>query len=158
MRHQEWHITVEGDPVRWHDFCLRQKMKPLYIELNDFRRQLLCAAQFNPMHNIIAACPHHFRIIRVKHEVSHLLPGDPSPLYYECHVKLDGEFNPELPMASRDLYRADRWYVTRRTQVPFLAQDFVAAVEDACDDAKVVGWEYEACLVDTNRALDAGWQ
>lgn len=156
-RHQEWHVTVAPDNVIvWNKFCRLWNIKPLYIELNNFNRQLMCAASFDPITIIREG---GYEIIRIKHEVSAVLPGD-TTCYWECHVKLNGEFNADAPMASRDLYRQFRWYVTKREYAPFDAQDFANYVIQSgigCM-SDVAEFEYEACLLDTNPSLDAGWR
>jgi hypothetical protein len=144
---EEWHITVDADPVRWHRFCGIIGVKPLYIELSTFERQLMCASKHNPADEIIRQGRNFLgqaQIIRIKHE---------------CHVKLDGPFDPNAEeMVSRDLYRKDRWYITKRRRNPFIAEDFVNDVRTFAIDSKrviVAGWEYEAALIDTNPELDA---
>lgn len=162
----EYHVTVDGDP-----FCARHGIKPLWIELNNFNRQVLSASAFDPT-NIIAGAG--WSIIRTKFEVQ------PSRIdisthdkanqfiewsvgacyYYECHVKLDGPFLPTMPMASRDLYRPNRWYCTMRHRNPFDYAGFVREVTGTVGafGSYYAGHEYEACLSDTNEGLDAGWR
>jgi len=178
MRKGEWHITVEGNNfqnvLRWSAFCAQTGIKPLWIELNDYRRQLMCAARENVSRDIHAA---GFDIIRVKHEVQptcqrldisthkDILPMSkfldvPAEVavYYECHVKFDGPFKPIMPMASRDLLRESRWYMTSRATQPF---DYAALVHEACGanpDCRFAGYEYEAALIDSNPGLDKGWR
>jgi hypothetical protein len=160
---EEWHITVDADPVRWHHFCGIIGVKPLYIELSTFERQLMCASKHNPADDIMRQGRNFLgqaQIIRIKHEVAALALGEQS-VYYECHVKLDGPFDPDAEqMVSRDLYRKDRWYITKRSLSPFSAQEFVDDVRTFAIDAKhvvIAGWEYEAALIDTNPGLDARW-
>lgn len=149
---EEWHVTVEGDPIEWKHLCDHLWMKPLWIELSNFSTQLMCASATNVNPREIGP---NFRIVRVKHEVSELRLSD-RPTYYECHVKLDGQFNPKLPNSSRDLYRSARWYVTKRSPRPFDALRFVNGVE-SLTSSRVAGYEYEICINDTNRLLDDGW-
>lgn len=178
-RHEEWHVTVEGDPIAWWNFCSGKAgwenyygrnvvVKPLYIELADRRLQLLSAMSFDPSKTVegddkaptfLQACHHGgFKVVRVKHEVSALRPGD-VPLYYELHVKLDGPFRTDRSGASRDLYRENRWYQyrTERSSQPFDAFDYIARFVTQSKPSVMAGFEYEACLLDTNPGLDAGW-
>lgn len=167
---QEWHVTVTGDPMQWHRFLsgIKGIVKPLWIELNNFERQLMCASTvMNPSEIIMRR---GFRIVRVKHEVeapildisthspSSLTPPVEGALYYETHVKFNGRFLPHLPMASRDLYRADRWYLTHRSEQPFDHMDFVRwAQQIVVGSNTFAGAEHEACLHDSNQELDARW-
>jgi hypothetical protein len=157
QRSHEWHVTVAPSscPVRWHRFCEQFGLKPLWIELNNFSRQLMCAAHQDVSEDCILA---GFPVIRVKHEVSSPLHGE-EVLYYECHVKLDGPFRPGAPKASRDLYRENRWYVTQRETKDFSPRPFVEWVRGhpLSGELKVVAYEYEACLEDSNPELDARW-
>lgn len=157
MRHEEWHVTVapDTDVVEWYLFCRAVGIKPLHIELNNFERQLMCAASFDPLTVILHA---GFTVIRSKYEVSALLPGE-TAMYWECHVKLDGPFMPALAGSSRDLYRQERWYSTRRSYVrPFLSSDWVLATRNAVDNRNTIaGFEYEAAIFDSNPSLDARW-
>lgn len=155
MRHEEWHVTVVGKtcPVDWYRWCHEEAhIKPLYIELNNFERQLMCAASFDPREAILNA---GFKIIRIKHEVSALRPGEKA-LYWECHVKLDGAFEPTLQMSSRDLFRHYRWYTTRRQATPFNASDYAQSIIDLC--GPITELEYEAAIFDSNPELDARWR
>jgi hypothetical protein len=159
-RHEEWHLTVKGNPLLWHAFCLEMGVKPLWIELNNFERQLMCAIT-DPVK--AAAVKRRieqngvFKLLREKYEV---MPNgsEENPLYYECHVKLDGPFIPTYRMSSRDLYRDERWYLTERWNSPFNPLRFIeqvrASLEGIC---KVVGSEYEVALIDTNPDLDVNW-
>ena len=185
---QEWHITVNDyEPVRWHQWCTDQGIKPLFIELNNFERQLMCAIslkQYNALtqwdgglnakYGLVEAIElAGFSVLRVKYEVQpraidvtthgdkekvwHRPPVD-NALYYECHIKLEGQFRPEFRMASRDLYRRHRWYVTHRQDGPFTPEKFVEIVERRIASRNpIIEFEYEACLVDTNKGLDARW-
>jgi hypothetical protein len=175
VRHSEWHITVTGDPFQWQGFCASQGIKPLWIELNNFSTQLMCAANFNPTDAIQKA---GWNIIRTKHEVSvdlidvstvtkrqfvhGALPEEPV-LYYECHVKFDGRFQPQYKMTSRDLFRArngaDRWYATKREEHPFDADAFANFIHKLNGErSHLDSWEFEACLIDTNPGLDDRWR
>jgi len=167
MRHEEWHVTVEGDPVTWHqlltDKRLRAGIKPLFIELNNFELQLMCASTFDPQTLIrmwnLANPAASFEIIRIKHEVSEVQSGE-TVLYWEAHAKIDGPFQPRrFDKTSRDLFRHNRWYVTKRREIPFNQEEFRHIVQTGlpfgCTLAEV---EYEACLVDTNRELDRDWR
>ena len=164
-RHEEWHVTVSADPVRWHVACLDMCIKPLYIELNNFERQLMCVAPFNPCERIMQR---GIPIIRVKHEVSELAP-DETACYWECHLKFNGPFQPGLPWSSRDLYRPARWYVTHRQAHPF-TEEVVTRIRERVSDRTThptLGWhtgpsefasyEYEACTLDSNPELDGRW-
>lgn len=158
MRHQEWHVTVEGDPVRWHSLCERANIKPLYIELNNFERQLMCAAKQDPRDFYFLTNPAFgFTTVRVKHEVERILDGE-TALYYECHVKFDGPFRSQFEMTSRDLYRQHRWYMTLRQEQPFEPLDFVGYAKASAPESRFIGFEYEACLLDTNKELDKRWR
>jgi len=152
-RHEEWHVTVDGiDPITWRLFCLEHNIKPLYIELNNFNTQLMCAANFDAEEMIASA---GINIVRVKHEVSLPVHGEPV-VYWECHVKLDGPFVPEVEMSSRDLYRVDRWYATMRQPKQFDYQAFVDYIVRP-SGCKYAGHEYECAIKDTNPAIDRGW-
>jgi len=172
--HEEWHITVEGDPFQWRGFCTQLGIKPLWIELNTFERQLMCAItphmldeQECTIEGLQREIERSFKVVRFKHEVQ---PSDPAQLgrfgpndivYYECHVKIDGPFRPELAMSSRDLFRADRWYVTRRSHEAFEPTHFVRSVQDYMHrhrkPALLAGWEYEAAVRDSNPNIDRLW-
>lgn len=160
-RHEEWHVTVAGDPFQWRGFCAANDIKPLWIELNNFERQLMCAASFNPCERIMQA---KYTILRVKHEVS-ALRDDERALYFEAHLKLDGPFRPEIHMASRDLFRTSRWYVTKRAHDVFNAAEWMqnmlgsitSEVVNVNQRSVFAGCEYEACLLDSNPELDSGW-
>jgi hypothetical protein len=175
MRHRngEWHVTVKGDPFQWRGFCTAIGIKPLWIELNNFETQLMCAAHENPQKEIFQA---GWEIIRVKHEVEtfpiditchqdqhrKVMPEEiEGALYYECHVKIDGPFQPGFPMSSRDLYRHDRWYVTKREARPFDPGPFASVIARCINlrgkQGVVDEYEYEAALIDSNHDLDARW-
>lgn len=168
MNREEWHITVSHDNAsavaNWHRWCQRQKIKPLYIELSNFERQLMCAASRDVSQAVADA---GWKIIRVKREreTQSGASGDLGALYYECHVKIDGQLEDLGPGvgASRDLYRADRWYATQRSNRPFDPSLFIDVVGRELvrlrpsRSNRIAGYEYEACLLDTNRGLDAGW-
>jgi len=155
---QEWHVTTDMsiDPTEWARFCRVNSIKPLYIELNTYGLQLMCQSTFDPTEQIKAG---GFPIVRVKHEYQ------PSPLlegvvkYWECHCKFNGSFRPDLPMASRDLYRPGRWYVTQRSYQPFDPKAFAASVCETIGPlgAQFQSFEYEACVQDTNEDLDKVW-
>lgn len=176
---QEWHVTVQGDPFQWRGWCIANGIKPLWIELNNFNRQLMCAITEKDMVDacidpaIIAAgdvTPYTvdmakagFEILRVKHEVQapHNIDiathGTPV-IYYECHLKYDGRFRPELKATSRDLFRDHRWYATKRSETPFdpiAFKDFVERI--IAQRAHLDSFEYEACLFDSNPGLDHRW-
>jgi hypothetical protein len=170
LTHEEWHITVTGDPVLWKNFCTAYGIKPLWIELNNFERQLMCAitspAKYTKMKGILHANPELFTIIREKHEA---MPNgtEQNPIYYECHVKLDGFFLPYMGMSSRDLYRENRWYATHRQKTPFDPNDFLEYVKNCVveklpefpnSESVIAGMEYEVALVDTNPNLDKRWE
>lgn len=175
-RREEWHVTVRGvSACRWARMCHetivgpnRLELKPLDIELSTFERQLMCASPINPVDALLETKRYYnwpdvqdnFEIVRIKHECE--VAGDFGLFganYYECHVKLDGEFDPCAPfLMSRDLYRAQRFYATMRRYQPFDAEAFVESVKAFFrPTAHVAGHEYEACLSDTNEALDARW-
>lgn len=160
-RHQEWHITVKGDPFEWRRFCHSFGIKPLWIELSNFDRHLMCAIDREPIFEsftrILEFPTSKFEIIRIKHEV---MPDgtEQNPIYYECHVKLDGTFLPYACCASRDLFRDQRWYQTLREPYKFDPKPFVDHVRESMGaDNQIVGVEYEVALTDTNPLLDAGW-
>lgn len=162
-RHGEHHITVVGDPIAWRAFCAEQFVKPLYIELSDMRIQLMCAAldPFDAGTFIATANAAGFKVIRHKHEVS-AVREDEHVVYWECHVKIDGPFQPELglPNTSRDLYRQGRWYVTHRSLTPFDAEAFADRIVARLKNYRSVNvdaFEYEACIMDTNPSVDRGW-
>lgn len=177
---EEHHVTVEGDPFQWRGFCAQLGIKPLWIELSTFERQLMCAITRRADEAIRAInATGSFKIVRIKHEVQphtvdcnfvetgpyiRHVPDVAEVKYYECHVKLDGPFRPAIRMASRDLFRAERWYCTLRTTQPFDPRDFVervkfwASIADGWrGPSRVAGFEYEACVLDTNPELDARW-
>lgn len=186
---EEWHITVSHDNPsavsNWHQWCLNHGVKPLYIELANYERQLMLASgsELSPRGDQTTLLGQversGWKVQRVKHEVQAqrdvLVAG---ALYYECHVKLDGDFLPDVSDlylhghtgTSRDLYRPNRWYVTQRSAEPFDPEEFERRVRTALAQelelrvqagvrvgARLAGSEYEACLVDTNRQLDARW-
>jgi hypothetical protein len=162
-RHEEWHVTVEGDPLAWATFCQEREAKPLYIELSDRRLQLLSALSFDPEEDTGAGCSFldeataaGFKVVRLKHEVSTLRPGEIA-LYYEAHAKFDGPFRHDQRSSSRELYRGNRWYLTRREAEPFSLEQFEAATRLMSKPSKFVGSEYEVCIFDSNPALDDGW-
>lgn len=163
-RHEEHHITVAGDPIKWYGFCRKQKIKPLYIELNNRNLQLMCAVDGNDPRIDIgilqdAMTDAGFTVLRHKHEVSELREGE-KPLYWECHVKIDGVFRTDFGLTSRDLYRTNRWYVTRRLQRRFDGDAFAELIRrrlQGKQDQRYDSFEYEACIVDTNPGLDKGW-
>lgn len=171
--HEEWHVTVKGDPFQWRGICAQLGIKPLWIELNNFERQLMSASGFNPLtitnvsgQSVIEAAG--FKVERIKHEVQ---PSDPAQLgrfgpddvvYYECHIKLDGPFMPQLAMSSRDLFRDSRWYLTRRSAFSFEPSDFLRRVQQylmrgQMYSGDIAGWEYEVAVMDTNRGIDHRW-
>lgn len=161
-RHEEYHVTVDGiDPMAWHQFCTDQGAKPLHIELNTMGLQLMCAMSVDP-DEFIELFGSEFpdaRVVRIKHEVN-IMNDDERPVYYECHVKLEGEMLPNQIMSSRDLYRGTRWYITKRSPTPFSGEDFFRAIQKRMEhrsNQKVLGFEYEVCVRDTNSSIDAGW-
>lgn len=170
-RHHEWHVTVEGDPLKWRGFCASNGLKALWIELNNFELQLMCEAAFDPSEVIKQA---GWKIVRVKHEVEtfqiditthdalqtqylpeHIDNAD----YYEVHFKLNGPFIPGIPHTSRDLFRDNRWYITHRQVTAFNPDDVMGDLFRSSSDAFAMldDFEYEACVYDTNPALDKGW-
>lgn len=160
-RHEEFHVTVEGmNPIDWFNLCSDLDIKPLHIELNNMNLQLMCATSENPEElvekiNAIEGA----RVVRVKHEVN-IMTAEERPVYYECHVKLEGDMLGNIPMSSRDLYRGNRWYLTKRSASPFSAEDFYRGVIRRMENRsnqKVLGFEYEVCVQDTNPSIDAGW-
>lgn len=185
QHHEEYHVTVEGDPMYWPEVCSDLGIKPLWIELNTFERQLMCAAKPQPGGVLKLAQrieSYGYKIVRMKDEIQPTrldistyaspclfldVPNPADVIYYECHIKLDGPFRPAIRMSSRDLYRDDRWYITTRHEKPFEAA-FLAHLEaqvrqwvsypDAYRGSSVIaGIEYEAAVLDTNQALDAHW-
>lgn len=161
-RHEEWHVTVKGDPIAWAAFCAENGMKPLHIELSNRETQLMCAASFDPralIHELVDENERQlFTIIRVKHEVSDLLDGE-TALYWEAHVKFNGPFRIDRKGTSRDLFRTheQRWYMTHRQATPFVADAFAARAQMMSKPSQFAECEYEACILDTNPALDGGW-
>jgi hypothetical protein len=173
---EEWHVTVEGDQHAWRGFCTAIGIKPLRIELSTFEIQLMCAipgtwvseeygAHVNPADAMVALHAEidrkGFRVVRVKREVQ-VAAGETlaDALYYECHIKIDGPFNPQAPMASRDLFRDHRWYLTRRELSPFDHEHWVTATHIALKTqpgAQIHSWEYECAIVDTHPELDSSW-
>jgi hypothetical protein len=161
-RHEEWHVTVKGDPIAWAAFCAENGIKPLHIELSNRETQLMCAASFDPralIHEVLDENERQlFTIIRVKHEVSDLLDGEVA-LYWEAHVKFNGPFRVDRKGTSRDLFRThqQRWYMTHRQATPFEAEAFAARAQMMSKPSQFAECEYEACILDTNPALDGGW-
>lgn len=170
-RHHEWHVTVEGDPLKWRGFCASNGLKALWIELNNFELQLMCEAAFDPSEVIKQA---GWKIVRVKHEVetfqiditthdalqTHYLPEHiDNACYYEVHFKLNGPFIPGIPHTSRDLFRDNRWYITHRQATEFSPDEVMGDLFRASSDAFAMmdDFEYEACVLDTNPELDKGW-
>jgi len=101
-----------------------------------------------------------FEVLRHKHEVSEIREGE-KPLYWECHVKIDGTFRTDFGQTSRDLFRKNRWYVTRRLQRRFDGEAFAELIRRRLvgkADQQFDSYEYEACIVDTNPGLDRGWE
>lgn len=170
MRHEEWHVTVTGDPLVWPRMCAAFGAKPLWIELSTFERQLMCACPRRPPlithrfpegEETIISCGAfgRFPVVRIKHEVAVALP-DEAVQYYECHVKLNGPFNPKAPLASRDLYRENRWYSTMRSTLefdPIEWVEFLMKHPRLIAQSTIAGWEYEACILDTHQSLDEHW-
>lgn len=176
MRPDEWHITVTGDQHHWRGFCTSIGIKPLRIELSTFEVQLMCAISGSWVAEEYGARPdaaihalqremmsRGFTTCRVKHELQAAAHEViPDAMYYECHIKLDGPFDPQAAMASRDLFREDRWYITRRELAPFDPAAWVRSMRDglrhfSSSRAVIHSYEYEAAVLDTNPALDARW-
>jgi len=161
-RIEEYHVTVEDiNPIDWFNFCHDLDVKPLHIELNNMNLQLMCALGEDPEVLIekLGADYKDARVVRVKHEVN-IMTAEERPVYYECHVKLEGPMLGNIPMSSRDLYRGNRWYLTKRSVSPFSAEDFYRGVIRRMENRsnqKVLGFEYEVCVQDTNPSIDAGW-
>lgn len=185
MKH-EHHITVAGDPLMWRGWCAAAGIKSLWIELNTFERQLMCAITGSDLERecctieaYIKDIGKSFAIERIKHEVQpelidisthckeaylsvpRVIDG---AVYYECHVKLDGPFLPHVAGSSRDLFRDSRWYVTRRQPEPFNPEVFAHTVTKRVNTdtqwrgaSRVHSFEYEACVRDTNPKLDQHW-
>ncbi len=161
-RHEEWHITVKGDPLLWAQFCRENGLKPLFLEMPNHTTQLLSASSFDPrplLNEVLGENERAlFTVIRVKHEVS-LARDSEKPVYYEAHVKFNGPFRTDRKGASRDLYRTheQRWYLTHRQSTPFAADAFAAKAVSLAKPSRFDAVEYEAVLIDTNPALDGGW-
>jgi hypothetical protein len=165
-RVEEFHVTVDGvNPIDWFNFCSDHEVKPLHIELNTMGLQLMCALGEDPEVLIKKLTTYEWpgaetvRVVRVKHEVNPMTANE-RPVYYECHVKLEGPMLGNIPMSSRDLYRGNRWYLTKRSANPFSAEDFYRGVVKRMDNRsnqKVLGFEYEVCVQDSNPSLDSGW-
>lgn len=164
-------MTVAANPMEFHRFCVEtnlllrasgsnDRIKPLHIELNNFETQLMCAANFNPCHIIMLK---GFPIIRIKREVDGSLFSmsereQREACYWEAHIKLDGVFQPGFRMSSRDLFRTNRWYVTRREKHPFDPAPFYNSVGERLKGVAIVaGIEYEACILDSCPELDRRW-
>lgn len=164
QRHEEWHVTVKGDHRDWAVFCELNGLKPLFIELadNGHTLQLMSASRFDPralINELMDANERPvFTIVRVKHEVSALV-GDEKALYYEAHAKFNGPWRTDRKGVSRDLYRAHegRWYMSKRMREPFDAVAFGARATSMAKPSTFAEVEYEACILDTNPALDGGW-
>lgn len=164
LRHEEFHVTVKGDHRLWAAFCEENGLKPLFIELADAQHtlQLMCEAKFDPRPLIIQMVDENdrqlFTIVRVKHEVSALV-GDEKALYWEAHAKFEGPWRTDRRGVSRDLYRAHqgRWYMTKRSLEPFDGEGFALRAQSLSKPSRFIECEYEACILDTNRALDGGW-
>lgn len=162
-RREEYHVTVEDiDPIDWYNFCHEQGVKPLFIELNTMGLQLMCAMDVDPdeMINLLGTEHPNAKVVRVKHEVN-MMNEDERPKYFEAHIKIDGPMIHTMPMASRDLYRATRWYLTKRSPNPFDAKSWFESVVRRMEprgNQKVVGYEYEVCVADSNPSIDAGWE
>jgi hypothetical protein len=156
----EYHVTVVlTNPVSWWNFCMTHGIKPLYIELNNFRRQAMCGAKHDPSDLIRTT---GWQIIREKIEVNplqHTMYADRA-IYYEAHMKLRGHMDGTVKGASRDLYRSGRWYITRRAKEPFDPNElwrFRPVREEWLSSPHWLNVEYEACVYDTNEELDYGW-
>jgi hypothetical protein len=147
--------------MSWHAFCTSERnVKPLYIELPNGELQLMCQMSDDPDPSFLEACEDAgFKIVRIKHEVNQLR-DDETALYYECHVKVNGPWMKNIAMISRNLYRAGRWYITRRLESPFDGQQFSDLCRLRLDKSKYQkfdGFEYEIVVEDTNPDLDARW-
>lgn len=173
-RHEEWHITVEGDVLEFVRLCEGYGVKPLVIELSNRNIQLMSATSDDPYQSgFYDAVAEKFKVLRVKYEVDRLLPGE-TPLYFETHVKLEGIFRYDRQGASRDVLRsaahnANRWYLTKRTKA--IAVGVGGGITVGYDPghfanteapllakgSRVVGAESEFCLHDSNPGLDANW-
>lgn len=170
IRYEEWHVTVEGVSVlAWLNACLSYGegtrsaglIKPLVIELNDGRIQLMMVTAHNPAGFISFLEDSGVKVIRFKHEVSALLPGE-TAMYYEAHAKLDGTYRPDRRGSSRDVLRASgmkgRWYLTRRRPEPFDHEEFRVLATNLGKGSRIDSIEFEAVLMDTNPALDNDWR
>ena len=161
-RGEDWHITVEGvTPIAWLNACAEYGVKPLMIELPDGRIQLMSETGLDPAPFLEMLTKAGVKVVRVKHEVTALREGERA-LYWEVHVKFDGPYRADRKGASRDLYRSlggvrGRWYLTRRSPVAFDATEYLDRAAMLGKGSLFVGAEYEACLSDTNPALDADW-
>lgn len=165
-RRSEYHVTVEGvEPLNWHAFCDEHGIKPLYIELSDCRIQLMCETTFDPTTGPTEDSPSFTdaimqefpsaAVVRIKHEVNvdSLTPQD-KVLYYEVHCKFDGDMRADRRIASRDLYRRNRWYLTTRSSQPIDIEKIKTIAPGLGKGSKFVEAEYEACIGDTNPGLD----
>ena len=161
-RHEEWHVTVEGDPIAWGAFCREYGFKPLFIELSNHTTQLMCEASVDPRAIIASVITEDeqplFKVVRTKHEVSKLREGE-TALYYEAHVKFHGPWRLDRKGVSRDLFRvhSQRWYMTQRSLEPFSGGAFAVKAQLLARPSTFVEYEYEACILDTNLNLDTGW-
>lgn len=162
IRHEEWRITVKGHPLLWASFCLEHNLKPLFIELSNRSTQLMCVSAFDPralIHELLDENERPlFTILRVKHVVS-ALQGDESALYWEAHANFNGPFRADRKGTSRDLYRAheQRWYMTYRSRGEFHPEVFTDRAITMSRPSTFAKTKYEACILDTNMGLDAGW-
>jgi hypothetical protein len=178
---EEYHVTVEGDPFQWRGYCVGANIKPLWIELNNFERQIMCAITPKNLEDdccdldaFVKDISRRFTVVRVKKEVqparSRRLDVRKSRrvhLLTACHPERDllrvprevgRQVQPRLRRASRDLFRAERWYVTKRQREPFNPDDFARLIANMVSyDSKFVAFEYEAAILDTNPELDARW-
>jgi hypothetical protein len=165
-RTEEWHVTVEGSPIDWYNLCNDLGVTPLYLELPDHRLQLLATLDADPrVGSQSSAIPsfldqvtaHGFTVVRIKHEVAGLLPGE-TALYHEAHAVFDGVFRPDRRNASRDLYRAygrtgARWYLTWRSREPQRVPD----PRTLAKGSTLIRVEREIVILDTNPDLDKDW-
>jgi len=159
-RFEEWHVTILGDPIAWHAFCLEHGLKPLYIELQNGELQLMCASAHDPRYFLSGVVDEDerpiFPVVRVKHEVSALRDGE-TAVYYEAHVKFNGPWRTDRKGVSRDLFRVQRWYMTKRSRAPFDADAHAKLSTSQARPSRFAEVEYEVCILDTNPKLDEGW-
>lgn len=131
-------------------------IEPLYFELSNRTLQLVGMTSKDPSALITLIESKGWKVVRVKHTVSARIPGE-DVVYYEAHVRFHGELRADLKLTSRDLYRHQRWYMTRRSPKEFDAKAFERLAAGLGKQSRVLGSTYMVCIEDTNPSLDDGW-